>query len=139
MAVGRFLNFLDFAWCVRWKVIERIFPWKWIHRTHFSSNYSGQFFNKDHTVWFNGSTHACIPPSFLGYRLEQLSKKFVPKNTCASIKNNKILWDQFKKYKNQRVSLTNMLLATASLSNMKLKVFTCPMNMVPIANIRVWD
>ncbi len=85
----------DFTKCIWSKVVECIFPSKWIHRTHFLSNFLAYFagqgaLKKDLTVGLDGARPAntCIPPSFRGNGHVQLCSIPAPKNTFASIKKS---------------------------------------------------
>ncbi len=93
---GSFAEFLTSPKCVRSKVVDCIFPWKWIHWNNFLWNFSSWLcrlgvLNKDPTVCIDGvrPANTCIPPFFLGNMSEQLHGIPAPKNKFPSINNIK--------------------------------------------------
>ncbi len=132
--VCQIFDFANYIWS---KVVECIFPLKWIHQIHFCSIFLSGFasqgvLDKDHIVLLHDARpdNTCTPHSW-EHACTAVQYTY-PKNSFASIKIGKIWWNTFV-IKNQRKSWTKSLLATVSLLNMKFDIFTCLANSVPMS------
>jgi len=122
---------LSHFWLPRLRLMKSSWMYFTLKVTRLSSLYSKFFCSallakglfKDPTVWLDGARPAntLIHPTVHGNVPAQLRSILAPKNTFASIRNyhkfGKIILFLF--LKSQRKSLTNVLFATVSLSNVK--------------------
>ncbi len=124
------------------KVVECLFPLKWIDQVHFLLNFSGRLhrlgnLSKDPIVWQGVArlANTYIPPSFPGNVPTQLHSIPMLKIHFASTWNiSKIWWNHFFNLKNQRESLIDSRLATMSLIKVKLATFTSLSNLESAVN-----
>jgi hypothetical protein len=123
------------------KVVVHIIPLKRFHQTHFCQFFLAGFviqgfINKDPTIWVDGARPAntWIPLSFLGNMAAWWQGISTSMISLQVLKNYQTLVKSLfiikNKNKNQRKSLTNSLLARASLSKPKFDIFTGPINSV---------